>query len=111
MVRVLRLGELDELRVAGVRWRPVRRALEITAFGVNAYGADRGELLIEEHDERASGAGGHEELYVVLGGHARFTVDGEDVDAPRGTLVFVPETAARRTATALEDATTVLVIG
>jgi tetratricopeptide (TPR) repeat protein len=67
--------------------------------------------LIEEHDETGGGAGGHEELYVVLAGHAAFTADGEDIDAPAGTFVFVPETTSRRSAMALEDGTTVLVVG
>ena len=43
-------------------------------------------------------------------GHAEFELDGETVDAPAGTLVFVrPE--QRRAATALAEDTTVLVIG
>jgi hypothetical protein len=47
----------------------------------------------------------------VLTGHARFTVDGETIDAPPGTLVFVPEISSRRSAVATADGTTVLVIG
>lgn len=94
-----------------MRWRPIRRTLGITAFGTNAYSADRGQRLIEEHDETGSGAGSHEELYVVLSGHAHFEVDAEEIDAPAGTLVFVPETEARRGAVAAEDGTTVLVVG
>jgi hypothetical protein len=111
MVRVMRLDVLDTIAVAGVNWRPVRRALGITGFGVNAYTADRDQRLIEEHDESGEGAGGHQELYLVLDGHARFVIDGEDIDAPRGTFVFVPDTTSRRAATALADGTTVLVVG
>ena len=47
----------------------------------------------------------------MLEGRATLTVDGEDVDAPAGTLVFVEEPAARRAAVAAEDGTTVLAIG
>ncbi len=108
---MIRIEELDAIAVAGVNWRPVRRTLGITGFGANAYSADRGEHLIEEHDESGGGAGAHEELYVVLDGHAQFVVDGEQIDAPRGTLVFVPETTSKRSATALEDRTTALVVG
>jgi tetratricopeptide (TPR) repeat protein len=111
MARVVRLGELDTVHVAGVNWRPVRRALGISAFGINAYSADRGERLIEEHDERGGGAGGHQELYVILDGHAKFTVDGEEIDATAGTLVFVPEPGSRRTAIAVANGTTALVVG
>ena len=111
MARVIRLDDLDAIAVAGVNWRPVRRALGITGFGVNAYTADREGQLIEEHDEGGGGAGGHEELYVVLAGHARLTVDGAEIDAPAETFVFVGETTSRRSAIALADGTTVLVIG
>lgn len=111
MARVVRLDQLDTVHVAGVNWSPVRRALGITGFGINAYTANDGERLIEEHDESGGGAGAHQELYVVFSGHAQFTVDGEEIDALPGTLVFVPELTARRTAVALADETTVLVVG
>ena len=61
--------------------------------------------------EALAGAQRHEELYVVLAGRATFSVDGEDVDAPAGTLVFVNDPASRRAATATEERTTVLAIG
>jgi hypothetical protein len=38
-----------------------------------------------------------EELYFVHSGRARFELDGEQVDAPAGTFVFVPP-AVKRTA-------------
>ena len=109
--RVARIDELERIDVAGVHWRPIRRRLGVQAFGINGYSADAGELLIEAHDETGSGAGAHEELYVVVTGHARFTVAGEEIDAPAGTLVFVPELGDRREAVAVEDGTTVFVIG
>jgi tetratricopeptide (TPR) repeat protein len=108
------VDDVEAIPVVGenLRWKPVRRTLGIRAFGTNAYTADAGQLVVEEHDEvSSSGTGGHEELYVVLRGHARFTIDGEDVDAPQGTLVFLPEPEARRVATALEDGTVVLAVG
>jgi hypothetical protein len=109
--RVARIDELERIDVAGVHWRPIRRRLGVQAFGINGYSADAGELLIEEHDETGSGAGAHEELYVVVTGRARFTVAGEEIDAPAGTLVFVPELGDRREAVAVEDGTTAFVIG
>lgn len=91
---------------------PVRIPFGIRAFGVNAYAAKTaGGHVIEEHDELGSGAGRHEELYCVVRGHASFVLDGTDVDAPRGTLLFVRDPAVRREAVALEDGTTVLVVG
>lgn len=89
-------------------WKPVRHHFGISAFGTNAYVARReGELLIEEH---AEGEGGHEELYVVLEGQARFNVDGDAFDAPAGTVVFVPPTLVR-TAVAATAGTAVLAVG
>jgi mannose-6-phosphate isomerase-like protein (cupin superfamily) len=87
--------------------RPVRHYLGITAFGTNGWvGKDVGDRLVPSHEEDP----GNEELYVVLGGRARFEIDGETVDAPAGTLVFCrPE--ANRTAFAEEAGTTVLAVG
>jgi Tetratricopeptide repeat len=97
-------GEFDTI--------PVRIPLGIAAFGVNAYGSrEAGGHVIEEHDELGAGAGRHEELYVVLAGRATFTVGGEELDAPAGTLVFVRDPATRRSAVAAEPDTTVLVVG
>ena len=88
-------------------WKAVRHHFGIGAFGVNAWQAQEdGGNVIEPHDE----AGGHEELYVVLDGHASFTVDGEEIDAPAGTFVYVPPEAKRR-ADGLTAGTTVLAIG
>jgi hypothetical protein len=108
---VLRLADLARISVAGTIMRPIRRPLGVSSFGVNAWtGAAAGDLVIEPHDELNPGGGHHEELYVVLTGHAEFELDGASVDAPAGTFVFVrPE--QHRVARARVDDTTVLVIG
>ena len=96
----------------GLAWKPVRHHLGVRAFGINAYVAGVADsLLIEDHDELGGGAGHHEELYVVVAGHARFTLDGEEIDAPAGTFVAIHDPAVRRTAVALEAGTTALAIG
>ena len=96
----------------GAEWHPIRTELGISAFGVNAWRAsEAGQELIGEHDEIDGGAGGHEELYVVLAGRATFTVDGETVDAPTGKLVFVGDPKVKRSAVAVEAGTTALVVG
>jgi tetratricopeptide (TPR) repeat protein len=108
---VAHIDQLDAIPIAGALYRPVRQPLGITAFGANAYTAEEaGGDLIEPHDETSAGSAFHEELYVVVAGHARFTVDGQDVDAPGGTLLLVPP-GVHRQAVAEADATTVLVIG
>jgi tetratricopeptide (TPR) repeat protein len=110
--RVARIAEVASVVTGGVRVHAIRRELGIAAFGVNAFSAAAGEDLIEPHDETSGGgAGGHEELYVVLTGRARFGVDGQEIDAPAGTAIFVGDPLARRHAVAEEDGTTVLVVG
>lgn len=109
-----RTAHLDDLDRFGGEFDtiPIRIPLGIAAFGINAYGArEAGGQVIEEHDELGAGAGLHEELYLVLSGRARFTVAGDELDAPAGTLVFVHDPTTRRAATAAEPDTTVLVVG
>jgi quercetin dioxygenase-like cupin family protein len=107
---VAHLSELESIPVGdrGLHWRPIRSRFGIEAFGVNAYTAEPGKEVVEEHTEQTYG---HEELYVVVSGRATFTLDGEDVDAPAGTLVHLPDPEVRRTAVAQEPATTVLAVG
>ena len=89
-----RVARLDDIERRG-RDIPVREHLGIHAFGINAFTPSEDGTLVNEHDEAGSG---QEELYIVLDGKATFEVDGEAVDAPPGTLVFVgPE--SRRKAT------------
>jgi len=106
---------LDELAgysdPARSQWFPIRAELGIGSFGINAWRAgEAGQSLIDEHDELGGGRG-QEELYVVLSGRASFTVGGEIVDAPQGTLVFVRDPTIKRAAEAVEPGTTVLVAG
>jgi mannose-6-phosphate isomerase-like protein (cupin superfamily) len=107
---VATIDALDEVPVlqGALTWRPVRRRFGIEAFGVNVFTAEKaGDLVIEGHYERE----GPEELYVVLRGRAAFTLgDGEEVDAPVGTLVFV-RPGTHRVATAREPGTAVLGVG
>lgn len=111
--RALTLADAESIAAPGQPlWRLLRATLGAEAFGVNAWTArDPGQVVIGEHDELGLGAAGHEELYVVLAGSATFTVDGEEVEAPAGTLVFVKDPAVTRSAIAREADTTVLVIG
>jgi hypothetical protein len=109
--RIRHLEDIPALPAGDVGYRLVRRELGIRAFGVNAFTADAGVQLIEDHDETGSGAGRHEELYVVIAGHARFTIDGAEHDAPAGTFVFLPDPESRRSATALVDGTAAVAVG
>jgi uncharacterized cupin superfamily protein len=90
-------------------WRPVRHHLGVSAFGVNAFlGAAVGDRVVERHDEE--GDGGHEELYVVVRGAARFVLDGAEHAVSAGSVVLVaPGTTREAFATAPDTA--VLVVG
>jgi hypothetical protein len=111
------LDEVPTLSFASAEepdWKPVRHHLGVGAFGVNAWVAARaGEIVIEHHDEVPEDADtdGHEELYVVVRGGARFTVGDRELDAPAGTLVFISDTSLTRAAVATADDTVVLAIG
>jgi hypothetical protein len=109
--RSMRIEEIEPIPVVGgsLRWRPVRRTLDVGAFGINAYVApNAGDEVVEEHDEQSLG---HEEVYVVLTGRATFSLGEETLDAPAGTLVFVRDPTVKRHAKANEPDTSVLAIG
>jgi hypothetical protein len=107
---VRRVDELEKIPVSGadVNWRPIRKAFGIRAYGINAYTGDAGKHVVEEHTEKGLG---HEEVYVVLTGRARFTLGDDEVEAGPATLVYLRDPLTRRAAVALEDGTTVLAIG
>src|SRR6185503_6792088 len=82
--RSLHIRDIDPTPILNgtVQWRPVRRTLDVRAFGINAYSGEKsGDQVIEEHD------------------------------APAGTLVFLPDPASKRVAYAADPETTVLAIG
>jgi hypothetical protein len=92
----------------------IRRHFDIRAFGVNGITGNVGEEMVEPHheaDDEVNRTDGHEELFAVMSGHAIFTVDGETVDAPAGTLVFVRDPSLIRSARATLDGTSILAVG
>jgi tetratricopeptide (TPR) repeat protein len=106
---VVPIRELGHATPGQAHWHTIRSTLDVRAFGINAWTAtEDGQQLIGEHDE--AGGEGHEELYVVLSGHATFTLDGETVDAPEGMVVHVPDPAVKRGATGARG-TTILAVG
>ena len=85
---------------------PVRRRLDVRAFGINVWTAPVGAPVIERHSE----PDGDEEVYVVMRGRVRFTVDNETFDVGPETLVHIrPDTM--REAVAVEPETVVLAVG
>ena len=115
--KITSLDDLERIQGPGsLTWLPVRHALGIRAFGCNAYVAgSAGDDVVEPHDERPDPGepleSAHQELYFVARGHARFTIDGVEHDAPSGTYVFIPDPTSRRHAVAEVAGTTVLSFG
>lgn len=110
--RAVALDEVESIdwRRMGITWRPIRRALGTDIVGMAAFTAQRpGEIVIEPHAEIDDGRG-HQEVYVVIHGKARFVIDGTELDAPAGTFVRV-DAPAHRQATAIEAGTAVLALG
>jgi quercetin dioxygenase-like cupin family protein len=83
----------------------IERRLGFRAAGINGWVGDAGEPLVPKHAEDDE-----EELYVVVRGRATFTVDGEEVDAPAGTLVHL-RAGEWREAVAAEDGTLIVAVG
>lgn len=90
-------------------WYPLQHALGIDAFGANVLVAqDADQVLVEEHDETASG---QQELYLLLDGSAVFDLDGEEVRLDRGQVLAITDLSVRRQGKALTAGTKLLVVG
>jgi len=108
-MKVVHLDEIEPWYVewADVNWKPLRAELGVRAFGTNAYAGEPGQTVVEEHTEGT----GHQEMYVVVRGRTTFTLDGKELDAPAGTVVFLDEPEVKRHARAEEPGTLVLAVG
>jgi hypothetical protein len=93
-------------------WKPVRRFFGIGSFGTNvARATQAGDVLTHDHTEIDDGGTRHEELFLIVSGHATYRIDGKEVDAPAGTFLYVPDPATVRGAVAREAGTTMLIVG
>src|SRR5919108_5031470 len=96
-------GSIDELG-DGYGFRKVRRALGVTAFGVNAIVYPPGyEGFHHYHDTQ-------DELYFVHRGRARVEVEGEDRILEAGGLLHVESTTPRKVSNASETEDLVLLV-
>jgi mannose-6-phosphate isomerase-like protein (cupin superfamily) len=108
MSNYAQFDEIEEMNDGRCPWRSVAAQFGITSFGINTWTAPAaGDRIINEHDESDAD---EEELYIVLRGRATFELDGEQVDAPSGTLVFA-QPGIKRTAFAAEPETTIVAVG
>jgi mannose-6-phosphate isomerase-like protein (cupin superfamily) len=95
---------LDELG-EGPGFRKVRRALGVTAFGVNGIVyPPRFEGFLHYHDEQ-------DELYFVHRGRARFEVDGDEFELGPGGVVHVVATTPRKVTKVGDVELVLLVVG
>jgi mannose-6-phosphate isomerase-like protein (cupin superfamily) len=96
-------GSLDDLG----EWpgfRKVRRALGVTAFGVNGIVFPPGfDGFAHYHDHQ-------DELYFVHSGRARFEVDGETREVGPGGLLYVESTTPRKVSNASDTEDLVLLV-
>ena len=108
----VRLDEIEPIPVVDgtLLWRPVRRTLDVGAFGINSYVApNAGDDVVEEHTEQTLG---HEELYVVALGTRdlrRSTMRRSTHRRGRSSSFATP--SVKRHARAEEPSTSVLAIG
>jgi len=89
-------------------WIPIRHHFGIETFGINLWRGQEDGTVIPEHDHAEHG---EPELYYTVDGHATFTIEGEEVDAPIGTCLWISDASATRTATARDPGTLVLSVG
>jgi mannose-6-phosphate isomerase-like protein (cupin superfamily) len=97
-------GSLDELG-DGYGFRKIRRALGVTAFGVNAIVMPpAAEGIHHYHDVQ-------DELYFVHRGQARFEVDGEARELGPGGLCHVESTTPRKITNVGDEDLVIFVVG
>jgi mannose-6-phosphate isomerase-like protein (cupin superfamily) len=96
-------SSIDELG-DGYGFRSVRRALGVTAFGVNAVVMAPGfEGFLHYHDTQ-------DELYLVHRGRARVEIEGEVRELGPGGLLHVEAATPRRVSNASDDEDLVLLV-
>jgi mannose-6-phosphate isomerase-like protein (cupin superfamily) len=96
-------GSIDDLG-EGPGFRKVRRALGVTAFGVNAVVYPPGFIGFEHYHDT------QDELYFVHSGTARFEVEGEERLVGPGGLCHVESTTPRRVSNASDTEDLVLLV-
>jgi mannose-6-phosphate isomerase-like protein (cupin superfamily) len=97
-------GSIEELG-EGFGFRKVRRALGITAFGVNVVVyAPHYDGFNHYHDEQ-------DELYFVHSGRGRFEVGGETRELGPGGMVHVESTTPRKVSNVGDEPLVLLVVG
>lgn len=79
--------------IPGIRFRPARQALGVSAWGMNVLDLAAGCEGYPVHDHRQDG---QEEVYVVLSGRLMLHADGATYAMATGDLVRVPPEVSRK---------------
>jgi quercetin dioxygenase-like cupin family protein len=99
----------EEGESPGTEWKPVRRFFDAKSFGASlARATCAGDILTHDHDETGAS---HEELFLIVSGRATYRVGDEEIDAPAGTFLWVPDPATVRGVVAKEPGTVMFVVG
>ena len=85
--------DTEEVEPVNGVFRPIRRALGVTAFGINQEELPPNGDGYPEHDHAEDG---QEEVFYVLAGAGKMVVDGEDVELKPGRYVFVEPGSKRK---------------
>ena len=98
------IASLDELG-EGYGFRKIRKALGVTAFGVNAL------VFPPNYDGPAHYPDEQDELYFVHRGTATFEFDGDEHEVGEGGLVHVESTTHRRVSNHTDEDLIVFIVG
>jgi uncharacterized cupin superfamily protein len=87
------LCDTDEVEAVNGVFRPIRRALGVTAFGINQEELPPNGDQYPYHDHAGDG---QQEVFYVLAGAGKIVVDGEDVELMPGRYVYVEPESKRQ---------------
>jgi mannose-6-phosphate isomerase-like protein (cupin superfamily) len=85
--------DTDAVEAINGVFRPIRRALGVTAFGINQEDWPAHADGYPDHDHAEDG---QQEVFYVLAGTGKMVVDGEDVELKPGRYVFVEPGSKRK---------------
>lgn len=95
-VTVKRIDEVEPYRgpnaLEGIEFKPLGRALGVTAWGMNVLKLAPGVTNYVVHDHAKDG---QEEVYLVLEGSATLQAGDEDMQLERGEVARVPPGVTR----------------
>jgi quercetin dioxygenase-like cupin family protein len=99
--------DAEEVEAVNGVFRPIRRALGVRAFGINQEEWPAHADQYPDHDHAEDG---QEEVYCILEGSGRMTVDGQDVELMPGRFVLVSPNAKRKVHPG-EDGLKMIIVG